>query len=621
MGGRIVRALAVAALLGLVGGAAWWVMSRATARPAFDPLAEGRSAYDRGDFRRAAALARDRLKAEPGNPEAVRLLARSSARQGRHDVATGLFDRLGVGNWEAEDLFLAAAGHESRGEKDPAYDALRKAIERDPHHPDTLFVLARLDAREDNPYAAAELAGRLAGVPGWEARGEALLGTVLADLSDPAGAAGALERALRLDPSLKGATFSPAEARRALARDHLISGRPDLARAALGGLPEEDRTASWLLSRVLLQEGRTSEAVEALKRAGPGARGEVTAPEPAPFVGAGRCVECHRDIASLQMASHHARTFSPPAAARRLPLPDRPTTDPHDPTVSHAFPRAGGEAAAETRRGDDDVARAVIAYALGSGARARTWIGQDDAGLYRELRLTRYRGGIWDVTTGIDPQPRPADAHNFLGKPLSADGLRHCLFCHTTDFRAARDREGPTAADPAIGCERCHGPGGNHLRAVADAFPDPSIGRPRLASDEEVTRLCGTCHSPRGQAASPDSATAARFQVTSMSWSRCYTESAGHLSCLTCHDPHRDAEHSAAFYEARCLACHSTQPPPSPAPASASRTRPAALPAGKKPVSCPVNPTSDCIRCHMPAVDVAVPHVKYTDHHIRSRQD
>ena len=57
-----------------------------------------------------------------------------------------------------------------------------------------------------------------------------------------------------------------------------------------------------------------------------------------------------------------------------------------------------------------------------------------------------------------------------------------------------------------------------------------------------------------------------------MTFSRCYTESSGALSCLTCHDPHRDSERSASFYEQKCLACHQTAGSPSgastkPAPA------------------------------------------------------
>ena len=41
-----------------------------------------------------------------------------------------------------------------------------------------------------------------------------------------------------------------------------------------------------------------------------------------------------------------------------------------------------------------------------------------------------------------------------------------------------------------------------------------------------------------------------------MTWSRCYTESEGNLSCVTCHDPHRNVETSTVANEAKCLICH-----------------------------------------------------------------
>ena len=63
--------------------------------------------------------------------------------------------------------------------------------------------------------------------------------------------------------------------------------------------------------------------------------------------------------------------------------------------------------------------------------------------------------------------------------------------------------------------------------------------------------------------AEPDSI---RFQATTLTWSRCYAQSRGELDCVTCHDPHRDAETSASFYEVKCLDCHG--------PTAASRCTP-----------------------------------------------
>src|SRR6185312_888998 len=120
-----------------------------------------------------------------------------------------------------------------------------------------------------------------------------------------------------------------------------------------------------------------------------------------------------------------------------------------------------------------------------------------------------------------------------------------CLQCHATDYRVAEDRSRPESTDRGIGCERCHGPGGNHVRAVATKFRDPAIARPQLYSADRIIALCGQCHSPReDRSADLDKPAAVKFQAATLIRSRCYTESDGSFQCLTCHNPHRNAETS-----------------------------------------------------------------------------
>jgi hypothetical protein len=243
-----------------------------------------------------------------------------------------------------------------------------------------------------------------------------------------------------------------------------------------------------------------------------------------------------------------------------------------------------------------------------------TPVGRDEQGRFRELRLSTYKGQtIWDVTSGQTTPPKAGADH--LGRILSSDDLRDCFFCHTTVARSARDQTGPESADPGIGCERCHGPGGHHLRAISLGFPDVAIANPGAGRGGPLVALCGGCHGPMGRDVPPTDPLAPRFPAPSLTRSRCYTESAAAIDCLTCHEPHRDVETSEGYYERKCLECHSN-----PIGAVTSIGAPNAM-STARPSHCPVNPARGCLECHMPKVDTPVPHTPFTDHHIRIRSD
>jgi hypothetical protein len=193
-----------------------------------------------------------------------------------------------------------------------------------------------------------------------------------------------------------------------------------------------------------------------------------------------------------------------------------------------------------------------------------------------------------------------------------------CLICHTTNARSVRMRSGPESLDRAIGCEQCHGPGGLHLSAVALHFSDPAIASPTAASPADINKLCGVCHSQHF-AVMPASRFApdwVRFPGSTLPWSRCYAESGGGLSCVTCHDPHRNAETLPAFYEKKCLSCHTTS-------STSDKTAPVSSHEreGTFRSSCPVNPRNDCLQCHMPKVRYNWLHGSFTDHYIRTHAD
>ena len=121
-----------------------------------------------------------------------------------------------------------------------------------------------------------------------------------------------------------------------------------------------------------------------------------------------------------------------------------------------------------------------------SGDRGLTMVGHDADGTSRVIRMSLYADrSIWDLTPAGELHPAlPGD---YVGRPLGADAFLLCLHCHMTSIGHLSDRSSPMAADHGIGCERCHGAAGNHVRAVALNLTDPAIARPRLASPPRST--------------------------------------------------------------------------------------------------------------------------------------
>ena len=593
---RWVVVLGLSAVLAAIGAGLF--LARARWFPG--SIDSARAAYNRGDWSGASAFAAGRLKEAPGDRNALFLLARAAARGGRDESARALYTRLGgASGFEGEDFFVLGRLIDKAGDHETARACWVAGLRADPKNGEILNEFVRLYLNGAQPDLAERTARALAERPGWEARGEFTLGRIALDRDDPASAVTHYERGLALDPSAHGAAEPAAYYRKRLSRALLQAGKPVEAarrlRALLASGP--DAEGSWLLSRAALLTGATAEAVSALASGGPYRDRHPLEPEAAPYVGSAQCASCHQDIYKSEQNSLHARTFQRGPIIRDVPIPGRALADPAGPSVTHTIEQEGGRLRYAVKEHGQTV-RAVVDYIFGSGHRGLTLVGRDDAGQVRELRLSHYADiSSWDVTTGHPPTPPDGEGH--LGRILSADDLHGCLVCHTTAPRPARDGVGVVSADRGIGCERCHGPGATHLKAVADKFPDLAIAQPRAASGAEVVTLCGQCHNPLGRSVGPSDPIAVRFPATTLTWSRCYTESAGAFDCRTCHDPHRDLETAPSYYEAKCRSCH--------------------VQGGAKAVKvCPVNAAEGCVSCHMPKAKIGVPHATFTDHHIRA---
>jgi tetratricopeptide (TPR) repeat protein len=639
-GRRIAWSIAAVAVLAGFAAAAWrwrgrlkrelkeWTRSNASR------VAEAEGAYQGRDWARALELSRALLRSMGKDPSVRRLSARMGARMERGDAALVYGALMSSPAMQPEDYFLFGLVQLRSGNPEAALETWEQGAAQQPDHPELLECLARLSVGMQRPDRAAAAARALARQPGWEARGFLLVGEAEDLMDDPEAAARAIGQGLELDPRAKGAPFSAGHYQKLLARNLLALGRPAAARAPLEaidastGLPGADPEASWLASRSFLQEGRLAEAARALVLAGTYRALAPLVPEPSPCVGAARCASCHPKETQAHERSRHARTFHRGAALLALPLPDQPVPDPADPECTYTFSRENGRIHAKTRA-SDGVADIVVEYAFGTPDRCVTMVGRDGPA-FRAARLSSYHkatGVSWDLTCAHDPEAHVAGDF-FRGQPIpSRSGALRCLWCHVTRPSDFRDRPrgaspGPEAADAGIGCERCHGPGGNHLAAVAAGFADRAIATRGKASAASIITQCAHCHvvDPPGEIVdAPEDPRFVRSSGLTLTLSRCFAESNGRLGCLTCHDPHRDDGATAAFYEGKCRGCHSFGA--TPAPAVTRQDGEPATPAATQPAVCRVNAAKDCITCHMPKVALAPLHNSFTDHFIRVRKD
>jgi tetratricopeptide (TPR) repeat protein len=607
--------LGLAAIGLAIGGFISWGYLTDLAAPRKDA---GTLAYQRGQWAEAEEFARARLKAESGDPEAIRLLARASARLGRDSLALGLFDRLAPTAMTAEDKYLLGLALGRTRQIEQAKSAWESALAIDPNRAEVLEGLTQLFAREHRLDRAIELARRLAQQPVWTSRGNRLLGVLLAELNDPAGAADALNQALEQPDAGEDSPPEPTRFRKLLARMLLKMGRAPKAaeslRTVLATGPNSE--ASWLISRAFLQEGDWAKASEAVAASGTYRAEHPLEPEPGVYLGETRCARCHASVAKAMLGTRHTATIQYGEGLKNVPIADQPMPDPGDPKIVHLVSRVGDKITFESKI-DDGLYRLVVDYAFGTTGRYLTMVGHDEQGNHRATRLSYHRNGAdvgWDVSAG--DQVHHKRREDYRGRPVDvAYGTIKCVACHSTNVRFGKQRTGPETADRGIGCERCHGPGGNHVAAVEAGLADLAIVNPSDAPGAASDNVCVECHNLNAasfELSTPREDPAwVRSPGKTLTWSRCYTESGGALRCLTCHEAHQPSKTVPTYYESKCLTCHSGTPAVDSA-SSIGRE-------GASQLVCPINARADCLRCHMPKVPNALLHTELTDHFIRVR--
>jgi len=273
-----------------------------------------------------------------------------------------------------------------------------------------------------------------------------------------------------------------------------------------------------------------------------------------------------------------------------------------------------------------------IEYVIGAGANGFAYVAR--RGSYLVQAPLSYYSSIkaWGLSPGYD-----AGDYGF-----SRTIVPSCIVCHSGLPNVAPGRDGlygdPPFRELAIGCENCHGPGQLHVeeRLKGSSLRDGSdktIVNPRYLPSWLADNICMSCHQggdvrvvkpgrtyldyrpgtpvdntvaifaiPFSRETPPDSPLLQHFSL--MILSRCYQESPKEkkLSCITCHDPHKEPSGAAAvaYFRLKCLGCHTEQSCTVPIKVREEQT-----------------PADDCAGCHMPKQSLGgIAHSALTNHRI-----
>ena len=303
------------------------------------------------------------------------------------------------------------------------------------------------------------------------------------------------------------------------------------------------------------------------------------------YIGSQSCRPCHREI-----ADHYART------------PMARSSGVVESLASAEFQAAGQRYRILDKRLLFDNSSAPFDYFIGSNSKGRSYLFEREGYLF-ELPVTWYvHTNSWDASPGYEQYD---DVR--LDRPVD----KSCLGCHASRIRWVRGTQNrfadPPFADNGVGCERCHGPGSEHVGNPAAA----RMVNPARLDTERRDSVCAQCHLSgasrvtragrhfedfsAGEALA-DYATyyvwdaAHQYlketsHVERLAASGCKRAAGDKLWCVTCHEPHTNADRT----QAACTGCHTKAH----------------------------HATESCAGCHMPkslAADAG--HGVFTDHSI-----
>jgi len=313
-----------------------------------------------------------------------------------------------------------------------------------------------------------------------------------------------------------------------------------------------------------------------------GSRSPTVSKQPAPrrgYVGDEACRPCHQDkVATYYKTVHHVTsrvadkssivgTFSPGANVLKTSNPNLffQMDSKEDGFFQTAVWGTPPNTRSHTERFD---------LVIGSGGKGQTYL------FWEGDQLFQLPVGYSTVLGQWINSPGYQDGTANFERPI----IPRCLECHAGYFESLVSSSSANVYNTTnfvlgISCERCHGPGREHVERSASksARPGGVIVNPAKLSPARQSEVCGQCHGGQG---TRELAPAFSYvpgqplenyidlgpidseadidvhgkQVMLLKKSRCF-QGSPNMSCSTCHDVHQRERDLAAFSQ-RCLTCH-----------------------------------------------------------------
>ena len=296
-----------------------------------------------------------------------------------------------------------------------------------------------------------------------------------------------------------------------------------------------------------------------------------------PFVGPQACAECHRGRVESFLQTSHARASQVANADTIMGRAQAP--------LNRLATRARQLHYRMDTRPDGLYQTAVVGGRDVHGERMDLVFGSGKMGqsyfYWRDDELFQLPVSYLTAPDAWMNSPGYPDGLADFKRPISS----RCLECHATWFDTASDdmlvnRYSPEGFVLGVTCERCHGPGDEHVayhQAGPDGQPAQHIVHPGRLPRERLIDVCRQCHGGRavptrpafsfrpgevftdyfqpveGPAGVPGVHTNDQFQR--LSQSRCFQQSP-EMSCVTCHNPHQFERGNNALFATRCQQCH-----------------------------------------------------------------